>query len=633
MTGFTYNVSRGLFLLLALGCWSSRGSAMETVARWPQEQVSPIAKAYRELGDLYRNGRLPPGELRDVEQFLAEVRRASTGAVTVAVVDPTKLVERGGAANPDGPRAVSAYQVAGGLGDPEALVRLGELYREGSVVPKDLNAAFSYFSKARDLGYQSARWRLADMMLRGEGTAIDRQAAHVELKAAADAGVATAMLMLGDLYASGDLGSADASAAISTWQQAVDAGEVRGLSRLAALYDNGKIVHRDAERAYRLFDEAGAKGDTHAAVRAARMLLAGDGVPADRARAVARLKALGNTAGAEGKVALADFYSDRKQSAESFDLRRAYELYTHAAEQGSRSAKLRTAVMQIHGQGTAARPETGIAMLQAMASEGYAPAAYSLGDLFAFGPSHLANPRAAIAAYEQAHTLGDLRATVLLGDIFSSGTLVPREPEKALKYYQTAALRDDLAARLKANELMIRDTGTQEEARAAFEDIRRIATGGLTDAVVLFADLTRTGIMGVAAADEGAALRSYVAAAEKGNKEAALRAGEIFIAGTPRHRDPARGVALMLAIAKSDPSAFLSLGDALLKIDASQSETLITPLEAFERAGAAGIPAAYLRLGDLYRDGIGVSVDGTKAARYYLQAAGLHAPGDQSDGL
>jgi hypothetical protein len=103
MTGFTYNVSRGLFLLLALGCWSSRaqchGDCCALAARTgfaDREGLSRARETYT------ANGRLPPGELRDVEQFLAEVRRASTGAVTVAVVDPAKLVERGGAANPDG---------------------------------------------------------------------------------------------------------------------------------------------------------------------------------------------------------------------------------------------------------------------------------------------------------------------------------------------------------------------------------------------------------------------------------------------------------------------------------------------------------------------------------------------------
>lgn len=633
MSGLTHCVERSLYLLLALAVWGSCGNASETVMRGPHDEIPPIAQAYRQLGDLYRNGRVPPNKARDVEQFLDEVRRVSDDALSVAVVDPAKFVEGARETQPDGPRAVSAYQVAGGLGDPEALVRLGELYREGKVVPKDLRAAFSYFSQARDLGYQSARWRLAEMMLRGEGTAIDRQAARVELKLAADAGVATAMLLLGDLYASGDLGSADPDAAISSWQQAVDAGEPSGLSRLATLYDRGELVTRDAEKAYRLFEEAGSRGDTHAAVRAARMLVAGDGVAADRARGVARLETLGRTAGAEGKVALADFYSNREQSGESFNLQRAYELYRAAARQGSRSAELRTALMQIHGEGTAARPEAGISMLRAMAAEGYAPAAYSLGDLFAFGPAHLADSKAAVAAYEQAHKMGDLRATALLGDIYSWGDLVARDPDKALEYYKIAAHNEDIVARLKADALVIRETGTQDEARAAFEDVQKIAASGLTEAVVLFADLTRTGIAGVAAPDEGAALRSYLSAAQKGSRDAALRAGEIFIAGELRHRDPARGAALMLAIAKSDASAFVSLGDALLKVGADRPDDLITPVEAFERAGSAGISAAYLRLGDLYRDGTGVSVDGAKAARYYLQAAGLPTPGDIPDGL
>lgn len=630
MSALVQSVSGGFWLLLAMGVCSGSGHGAEKLGRAVAEEVSPIATAYRQLGDIYRDGRLPREKARFVQAFLDEVRLTAPGSASVAVVDPSKLVTDQ-KTDPDGPRAASAYQVAGGLGDPEALVRLGELYREGRVVPKNPGAAFVYFSKARDLGYASARWRLAEMMLRGEGTAIDRKGAQAELQVAAEAGVSTAMLMLGDLRATGALGPVDPEAAVSVWQQAVAAGDVRGLVRLASLYDDGELVSRDAANAYRLYDEAGSKGDTYAAVRAARMLLLGDGVAADRERAVARLEALGAAGGAEGKIALADFYASRDQSKENFDLQRAYGLYGAAAQLGSRSAQLRMALMQVHGEGTPANPAAGIATLQTMAQDGHAPAAYSLGDLFSLGPAHLSDPAGAVAAYGHALETGDRRAAVRLGDLFSNGDLVPRDPKKALTYYQIAARHDDSAARLKAEELVVRDLGTQQEARAAFENIQRMAANGLTEAMVLVADLTRVGLAGVIAANEAKALESYLAAANKGSKVATLRAGEILITGAEHHRDLPRGVALMQSIANGDASAYLALGDALLKAGVDDYVEQITATEAFERAGAAGHSLAYLRLGDLYRDGTGVAVDGAKAAHYYMQAAGLQPSGDRVD--
>ena len=622
------------WLILVLGLGGTPGNTTEMPDTQVIEVAPSLARAYRQLGDLYRDGNLPPQKAGDVQRFLDEARQASLGAASIAVVDPSKLVEDPQPAHPDGKRAVSAYEVAGELGDPEALVRLGELYREGSVVPKDLPAAFAYFRQARNLGYPSARWRLAEMMLRGEGTPVDREGAHAELVIAAEAEVSTAMLMLGDLEASGEMGSVDVEAAISAWQRAVDAGEVRGLVRLASLYHDGSIVPRDAAKAYRFFEEAGAKGDSYAAVRAAQMLLAGDGVAADRLRGLAQLEALAATAGAEGKIALADFYSNRLQSGESFDLAAAYGLYAAAAEQGSRSARLRMALMQVNGEGTTVNRQSGVSILRAMAADGYASAAYSLGDLFSLGPAELADARAAIAAYEEAHTLGDPRAAVRLGDIFAAGDIVMRQPDKALGFYRSAAGRGDVIARLKADELVVRGTGTQPEAKTAFDDIQRLAATGLTEAIVLVGDLTRGGLPGLVAADEKMALARYLTAAEKGSRVAALRAGEILISGKPDSRDPVRGVAIMLSIAKAgDASAYLALGDALLNAGSGHPAGLITATEAFERAGAAGVLAAYLKLGDIHRDGTGVPVNGAKAAQYYMRAAGLEASGDKINGL
>lgn len=627
-------IGRRFGLILALGLGGTSGNTAEMPDTHMRETAPSFARAYRQLGDLYRDGNLSPQKVGDVQRFLDEARRASLGAASIVVVDPSTMAKGSRQAYPDGERAASAYEVAGELGDPEALVRLGELYREGAVVPKNLPAAFAYFRQARDIGYPSARWRLAEMMLRGEGTPVDREGAHAELEIAAEAGVSTAMLMLGDLEASGEMGSVDVEAAISAWQKAVDAGEVRGLVRLANLYHDASIVPRDAAKAYRFFEEAGAKGDSYAAVRAAQMLLAGDGVAGDRLRGLAQLEALAATAGAEGKIALADFYSNRLQSGDSFDLAAAYDLYVAAAEQGSRSARLRLALMQVHGQGTSVNRQNGLSILRAMAADGYASAAYSLGDLFTLGPDELADPQAAIAAYEEAHTLGDPRAAIRLGDIFAAGDIVMREPGKALGFYRSAAGRGDVIARLKADELVVRGAGTQPEAKTAFDDIQRLAATGLTEAIVLIGDLTRTGLPGLVVADEGMALRRYLTAAGKSSSLAGLRAGEILISGKSDNRDPVRGVAMMLSIAKAgDASAYVALGDALLDAGSGQPAGLITATEAFEKAGEAGILSAYLKLGDIHRDGTGVPVDGAKAAQYYMRAAGLEVSGDKTNGL
>ena len=565
--------------------------------------------------------------------FWTAARRASPKSVVISVIDPSRIFGNPDQAPRDGARAVSSYEVAGELGDPEALVRLGDLYRQGSIVPKDLRAALAFFRMARDRGYAGARWRLAEMMLRGEGLPVDRKEARAELEIAAAAGVSTAMLMLGDLAASGETGPIDAEAAVSRWQRAADAGEVRGLVRLASLYYDGLIVPRDPAKAYRFFEEAGAKGDSYAAVRTAQMLLAGDGVAADRAadwrdwkhwppppEPMARLPlpisirpATRPVIASIPPVPIRSTSPQRKKVAvppgcEWLSCRFSGKVQPPISMAGCQY------FVEWRLMATALRPSR---------SASFSPAE-RLGSPIRWRRLLPMSRQTSWAICVR------LRASV---DIFASGNLVPREPGKALEYYRSAAERGDVLARLKADEFVVRGTGTPQEARTALTDIERLAATGLIDAIVLIGDLGRTGVAGLVPTDEKAALASYLLAADKGSRTAALRAGEILISGLPANLDPARGVSMMLSVAEAgDASAYLALGDALLKAGSGYSSGSISPVEAFEKAGAGGMSTAYLRLGDIYRDGVGVPVDGGKAAQYYMKAAGLDLPGDGNDG-
>ena len=55
-----------------------------------------------------------------------------------------------GAAIPDVARAMDAYEKVGKLGNADGWLRLGDLYRDGKLVPADGQKAASYYLKAAD---------------------------------------------------------------------------------------------------------------------------------------------------------------------------------------------------------------------------------------------------------------------------------------------------------------------------------------------------------------------------------------------------------------------------------------------------------------------------------------------------
>ena len=82
--------------------------------------------------------------------------------------------------------AFSAFSKAAVLGIGDAIVRLGDMYRDGLYVAQDEKAAFDMYRRARDMAardlddwgmqqvYSDAHTRLGDCYLNGIGTDVDK---------------------------------------------------------------------------------------------------------------------------------------------------------------------------------------------------------------------------------------------------------------------------------------------------------------------------------------------------------------------------------------------------------------------------------------------------------------------------
>src|SRR5215204_5388572 len=65
----------------------------------------------------------------------------------------------------------------------EALIRLAELYSDGSVVAPDLPRALDYYRQAAAAGSQHGQVRLGEMLARGQGAAQDVEAGRALVRA------------------------------------------------------------------------------------------------------------------------------------------------------------------------------------------------------------------------------------------------------------------------------------------------------------------------------------------------------------------------------------------------------------------------------------------------------------------
>jgi serine/threonine protein kinase len=127
--------------------------------------------------------------------------------------------------------ALALFRQAADLGDSRAMQDLGEIYMEGSVVPKDDQEAAKWFRKGADKGNTSA------------------------------------MLFLGGMYRLGNGVEQSDKDAADWFRKAADAGNPAAMYDLAILYEDGRGVPRDGALAKQLYQKAAQLGDQEAQKR------------------------------------------------------------------------------------------------------------------------------------------------------------------------------------------------------------------------------------------------------------------------------------------------------------------------------------------------------------------------------
>ncbi len=167
--------------------------------------------------------------------------------------------------------------------DTAAMTLVGELFKEGFGVRRDLAEAARWFRLAAERGNVQAQFALAMASLSGTGVPQDRAAATALLEKAAAAGHAGALFNLGILAIDGE--KQDFSRAADFFRRAAEGGNVDGAYSLALLYREGRGVMRDNAAAARWMKRAADERVAAAEVEYAIMLFNGEGVARDEAGA------------------------------------------------------------------------------------------------------------------------------------------------------------------------------------------------------------------------------------------------------------------------------------------------------------------------------------------------------------
>ena len=160
--------------------------------------------------------------------------------------------------------AVESMRELAENGDIHAQYFMGELYRDGPLLPPDWVMARYWFDKAAKQGYVAAQYALGKLYLSDDASVHDSELGIQWLEHAAYNGNHDASYRLGKEYLKGESVRRDTRKAIDHIYTSAQAGNLHAQYLLGKLLLQGKAVERDKEAGIQWLSQAAEQGHSYA---------------------------------------------------------------------------------------------------------------------------------------------------------------------------------------------------------------------------------------------------------------------------------------------------------------------------------------------------------------------------------
>ena len=166
-------------------------------------------------------------------------------------------------------------------GDAAAQNNLGNLYLNGTGVPKDYTQADVWYRKGADQGNPKAQFNLGEMYALGYGVPPDNAKALLWLRRSADQADTRAEVALGHMYFNGQGVTRDEGQGFAWYRKAAEAGHLPAQQFVGWMYYYGRGVQQDYKQAAAWYEKAANQGDAFSQASLGYMYRYGLGVEPD----------------------------------------------------------------------------------------------------------------------------------------------------------------------------------------------------------------------------------------------------------------------------------------------------------------------------------------------------------------
>lgn len=404
--------------------------------------------------------------------------------------------EKGYGGEKDINKALYWYKKAALKGNIFSQYSLGFIYYEGEEVEKNLDFSFKWYKEAADKGFGPAQYALSYLYKNGEGCEQNNFKAYYWLEESADNDFEDAYYILGQSYLEGNsidtnykkaffylskgaskndknclesLGDMyywglyvkeDKEKAFSLYKQSIDEGNISMYYKLGKLYEE----EDNLEQALLNYYKGHGNGDIKSTQRLGVMYLNGDGVKADKKKALEYIKSAVEAGDAHSIyiIGLALLNEDREK---------AIKYLVEAYRKGSYNAAIILA-----GEGIEdylSKKEVKeldiLGYVNTIIENGIPIGTYYYGILNHYGIATEKSNEMAFVNFMEAAERGCEEAILRIADWYKHGIFLSQDIESAISWYEKATEGLNLKAILELIEIYEKGIGGKEDYGKAYE--------------------------------------------------------------------------------------------------------------------------------------------------------------------
>ena len=356
-----------------------------------------------------------------------------------------------------------ALPAAAGGGDAGTLAKA-----KAAVTKRDYGTAFNLLKPLAEAGDAAAQVQFGELYYNGTGVPRDIAAAMDWYQKAADQGFAEGEDLIGDSFLWGDGKTQDFVAALAWYRKAADQDYVDAEQALALIFKNGLGVGADQSAAKAWSDKAqvtltrqAEAGDPKAETALGSNLVIHWTQPQDGANAKAWFERAAAQDYAPAEEALAQLYSEEPALARQWCRK--------AANDGNVEAQADMAGMYYRGDGVPKDGATYLKWLRLAAEGGGAYQQYELSHVYRDGDGAPKNESEAAKWLREAAEGGVDDAQMELAGRYASGEGVARDPAMSVKWYLRAALNSDPNAQYQLGLAYAKGEGVSADPVEAYK--------------------------------------------------------------------------------------------------------------------------------------------------------------------